>query len=301
MAARFPFDLRLDAGAGRMVGGVRRGARRARDQATSRFSYPPLEAPAPPVPPSLPRAAPEPPPPSPTFSEEDLRGAVEAARREAGAAAEAAVRSEMLASLEHRQAETLSAISERLAASREVLERTLAARAGASRDLALAVARALVAKALARQPLADIEAMFRELVVRLEGMPWLELRLPPGLLDAGQAALARAADEADYRGELRVIPDARLGPGDARLIWQDGAAERDLASLEAEVGALVDAWLPAAGSRAGHPTSTAAAVAGAETRPAKVISERRMDEPRASARPAPQPTDLVDAARNGFE
>ena len=127
----------------------------------------------------MPRAAPEPPPPSPTFSEEELRGAVEAARREAGAAAEAAVR--------RRDAGQPGAPTGRGAerdqraarGRREALERTLAARAGASRDLALALARALVAQALARQPLADIEAMLRELVLRLEGEPWLEVACRP--------------------------------------------------------------------------------------------------------------------------
>ena len=93
--------------------------------------------------------------------------------------------------------------------------------------------------------------MLRELVVRLEGEPWLEIRLPPGA--GSQPAEQRCgaiAAEVGYRGELRVLPDPTLGPGDARLAWQDGAAERDLARLEAEATALVDAWLPATRSRA---------------------------------------------------
>jgi hypothetical protein len=81
-------------------------------------------------------------------------------------------------------------------------ERMVTGRAGASRELAMAAARALVARALDQQPLADVEAMFRDLVVRLEGMPWLELPLAADLLPAAQVAFARAADEADYRGEL---------------------------------------------------------------------------------------------------
>ena len=303
MSTRLPFGLRLDAGASPIVVGARRGARPTRNQATIRFDYPPLEAPAAPELPPAPEAAPVPPaPPPPTFSEAELERAVEVARQDAATAAETRVRSEILVSLEHRQAEALGAISGRLAAAQAALERTLAARAGASRDLALAVARSLVARALARQPLADIEAMLREVVVRVEGMPWLELRLPPDLFDAGQAALARAADEADYRGELRVVPDARLGPADARLIWQDGAAERDLASLEAEVTALVEAWLPDAGREAVGSAPIAAVGAGAGTRPAKAAPDHRVHAPPPStAGPAPQPADLADAAMDGFE
>jgi flagellar assembly protein FliH len=301
MSARFPFGLRLDDGTSPIFGGARRRIRPTRDKATIRFNYPPLEALPTVEPPPPAETTPEPVPPPPTFSEEELASAVEAARREGHTAAEAKGRAAMLASLEHRQAEALAAIGERLTASQDAFDHMLAARAGASRDLALAVARVLVAKALARQPLADIEAMFREVVVRLEGMPWLELRLPSSLAAAGQAALARVAEEADYRGELRVIPDARLGPGDARLTWQDGAAERDLARLEAQVTALVEAWLPAAGGQAGRAGPTAVGGAGTEARPPELTPTAQAQEPPAAAEPAPPSVDLDDARTDGFE
>ncbi len=278
MSTRFPFGLRLDDGAGPIVARASRRPRPARGKPAIRFDYPPFEALAAPAPPPATPPAPAP-PPAPTFSEDELEGAVEAARREARAAAEAEVRAAMLASLEHRQAQALATISERLAASQDALDHILAGRAGASRDLALALARVLVPKALARQPLADIEAMLREVVARLEGTPWLELRLHPGLAEAGRAALARAAEEANYHGELRLIPDPRLGPGDARLIWQDGAAERDLARLEAEVTALVDAWLPAAGE--------------------ETASQAPSQETPATVEPAPPSADLDDARTDG--
>jgi flagellar assembly protein FliH len=239
VSARSPFAQRLDDGSAPIVGGARRWQGAAPVAAAARFSYPRLDPAASATPPGC-----EPEPPA-TFSQNELASAVEAARREACADAEARVRAEMVASREHRAAEALAAIGEALAASRDALAHTLAARAGASRDLALAVARALVAKALALQPLADVEAMFGEVVARLEGHPWLEVRLPPDLVQAGEAALLRAAAAAGYQGEVRVLPEPRLGPGDARIAWQDGAARRDLARLEAEARALVEAWLPA--------------------------------------------------------
>ncbi len=300
MSARIPFGLRLDDGTSPIVGGVgHRRPRPIRDKAAIRFDYPPLEALATAESPPPPEAAPTPPPP--TFSEEELASAVEAARQQGHAAAEADVRAAMLASLEHRQAEALAAISEHLAASQDALDRVLATRAGASRDLALAVARALVAKAMARQPLADIEAMFREVVVRLEGMPWLELRLHPSLAEAGQAALAGAAEDADYRGELRVIPDAKLGPGDARLTWQDGAAERDLGRLEAQATALVEAWLPTAGGQAARSAPALVAGAGIDTQPPELGPEAHAPKAPATAEPASPSADLDDTRTDGFE
>jgi flagellar biosynthesis/type III secretory pathway protein FliH len=203
--------------------------------ATTPFCYPELDA--------TPRPA-EPEPSAATFSEDELARAVEAARQEAAAAAEATVRAEMTARLEHRQAEAHSTIAAQLSAAAAALEQSLAARAAASRELALAIGRALAARALELQPLADIEAILRDLVLRLEGQPWLEVDLPPELLASGEAALAQVAAKAGYRGELRVLPGAALGPGAARVRWQDGAAERDLARIEAEATALVAAWLP---------------------------------------------------------
>jgi flagellar assembly protein FliH len=257
MATRFRFDDRFDGAPATFVAGVaRRWRSPARVGAGARFSYPPLDPPAAPCTPADPPA-----PPPPTFSEAELAAAVAAARSEGRTEAEAEIR----AGLEHRRTEALAAIAAGLAQGQAAFERTLAARAGASGELALALARALVPRALARQPLADVEAMLQEVVARLEGCPWLELRLAPDLVEAGRAALARAAAEAGYRGEIRVIADAKLAPGDARLEWQDGAAVRDLARLEAEASALVEAWLPAERTCAGSSQAGAAHADGAST------------------------------------
>ena len=282
MPDRFPFDLQFGNRVSPIVASARHRPGPTQGKAAAvRFRYLRLEELSEPESSAAPAVAPEPaPPPEPTFSAEELAGAVALGRQEAAAETEARVRAEMLADLEHRQTEALRAIVEALTASQAALDRTLTARAGASRDLALAVARALVAKALARQPLADIEAMFREVVVRLEGVPWLDLRLAPDLVPAGQASLTRAAEQADYRGEIRVTPDARLGPGDARLIWQDGSAERDLARLEDEVTALVETWMPAACLAPGGDLGGRSGAAGAAPAEAPLPSIDRDDPPR---------------------
>jgi flagellar biosynthesis/type III secretory pathway protein FliH len=251
MAPRFLFARRFDDGAAPVAAGARRWQGPAASRAAVPFSFPCFE----PASASPPLAAPE--APAPTFSAAELASAVEAARRDACAEAASELRAELTASREQREADALAALSQALAASRHALERMLATRASASRDLALAVARALVARALAAQPLADVEAMFRELVVRLEGQPWLEVRLPAEVAPAGEAALARIAAEVGFQGDLRVLVDGGLGPGDARLAWHEGMAERDLARIEAEAIALVDAWLPAAGEAAPAEPETA--------------------------------------------
>jgi flagellar assembly protein FliH len=192
--------------------------------------------------------------PPPIFGEAELAAAVAAARREAEAETEAEVRAAMGASQAECLARALERIAAQLEARQAALDHALTQRARASRDVALAQAKALASKALARQPLAEVDAMLHDLVARLESQPRLELHLPPALVERGTALLADAAGHAGYRGELLVGADPTLGPGDARLCWQDGTAERSLAQLEREVTAVVDAWLPPTEARAVPPT-----------------------------------------------
>ncbi len=235
--AEFPFDQHFDQPDPPVVGARGRRAPRALVTATTdRFSYPSLDRSAAA---DTASAAID----TPSFSEAELCAAVAVARDEATAATETRLRAELHAGLEHRQAAALAAIAEQLAHARDALASCLAARARASRDLALAMARALVPRALAHQPLADIEAMLRDTLGRLEREPWLELRLPPDLVEHGQELIAKVASDVAYRGDVAVLPDSGLGSGDAKLCWQEGAAMRDLDRIEAEAVTLVDAWL----------------------------------------------------------
>ena len=231
--AEFPFDQHFDQPDAPVIGTRGRRAPRALTTATTdQFSYPSLDRSG-----TTETGVAE--TEAPSFSEAELDAAVAAARDQAITATE----TRLQASLEHRQAAALAAIAEQLAHAQDGLANCLTTRARANRDLALAMAKALVPRALAHQPLADIEAMLRDTLVRLEREPWLELRLPPDLSEPGQELLAKVTSEVGYRGEIEVLPDPALGPGDAKLCWQDGAAVRELDQIQAEAVALVDAWL----------------------------------------------------------
>jgi flagellar assembly protein FliH len=241
MAARFEFDLRFGHPGERVTAGDGALPRRnAPDRgAAAPFDFPWLQ------PPGEDATEAGSAPPARTFSQVELDAAVAAARAEAAAATETGVRAELQTAMAARQTAALERIAAGLASLQAALEQALAARAAASRDLALALARALVPRALERQPLADIEAMVRDFLVRLEGQPRMTLALPPALLEAGQQMLGAIAARVGYRGQLTIEPDQTLGPGDARLAWRGGRAERDLVELERAAAALVDAWLPA--------------------------------------------------------
>jgi len=217
-------------------------------------------------------APPEPPEaPAPGITEEELEAARTAAREEAYREAEAATRAALTASIEQRTAAALEAIARALAESQAAYAAQVAGCARQSRDLGLALGRAIVPRALAHAPLADIEAMLLELVPRLKAQPRLELRLAPDLVEAGRAALMRVADTADYRGSIEVAADPALADGDARLAWHQGVAERSLARIEAEATALIEVCLPGdepdagplVAGQAAHTPAHGAAEAGA--------------------------------------
>lgn len=186
----------------------------------------------------------EPPQPPPTFSRAELDAAVAAARADAAAAGAAAARDEMAVRIEQRQSAALVVLARELSERRVEFDRMIEARARASQALALAMARALVPRALALAPLADIEPMLRDLVARLEGQPRLLLRLPPDLVEPGRRLILEVAADARFEGALETRADPALGPGDAELLWQDGRAERRLELIALDAEALVRAWLP---------------------------------------------------------
>lgn len=183
--------------------------------------------------------------PPPSYSEEELAAAVAAARAEAVELTEGRVRDELAKASEQRMALALEVIArafqEVAAADRRMVD-------GLSRttgELALAMARAVVPRALERAPLADIAGMLREVVSRLEGEPVLELRLPEDLVEPGRLLMDEIGAEAGYRGTLEVRAERGMSVGDARLLWRHGKAERRVEVIVGEAEALARTWLDA--------------------------------------------------------
>lgn len=247
------------------VDGPRPGGRRRvlRAPAGAPFPLPPLDTEATGTAPEAAEDATN----APAFSEDELNAAVAAARHEAEEATRTAVEAEMNATIEKRQADACAAIARALAAGQAEYDATVKAYARQSHELGLALARAIVPRALAEAPLADIEAMLEDVVPRLHGQPALELRLAPDLVEGGRGVLARVAEAAGYGGAIEVVADPALGDGDARLCWREGVAERDIEHIEAEAVRLVEACLPAdeSGEAAVEPDERATDAVGVAT------------------------------------
>lgn len=171
------------------------------------------------------------------YTQAELDDALAAEREMAASEARAEVAAEFEARLKNRLAGALERSAEQLEALVRASDASAAQRAEV--DLAFALAQAILPHALARAPLADIEAMLLDLLPRLEAEPRLELVLAPELVEAGRRMAEELAGHAGFAGALVVSATAGLAPGDAQVKWCHGRAVRQIARVTAEVEAAL--------------------------------------------------------------
>jgi len=181
---------------------------------------------------------PPPPPPEPTFSKAEL-GAAEQAGMEAGRATALA---EAAQSTEARTADAVTRLASGIA-------ELLAARqsdADAAQRQACAAMSVLLHKAVPalgrKAPLLEIEALLSDCLREAFDEPRLVLRVADSLFEPLQQRLAAITGAAGFAGKVVLLADEALGPGDARVEWAEGGAERDQRRLMHDIdGALARA------------------------------------------------------------
>lgn len=205
-------------------------------------------------------AEPEP-APEPTYGQADLEAAVAAARDEGRAEGETRARAAAEQAIE-------TALSQALADIADGLKILVAERRAADTALqreAVRVARAAAGRVLPelarRHGLDELAAVVRDCLADLSEEPRVVVRVADALLDPLRARLDREPSVQGFAGHLVLLADERLGPGDLRVEWADGGAERDGAALLRAVDA---ALARAASDDAGGP-ATSAAPTGTET------------------------------------
>jgi len=97
--------------------------------------------------------------------------------------------------------------------------------------LTLAIAARLAPVLVARAPLAELEALIAECLKDVGGEPRVVVRVAMPLVDELSARVEALKRSAAFAGEVIVLGEDDIAPGDCRVEWADGGAERDLGTL----------------------------------------------------------------------
>lgn len=180
--------------------------------------------------------------PPPALSETEI-----AARcAEAFAAGHEAGRREAEASREQAVAHSLTRLGAEM---QSLFDEIAVLRARAERDavrIAVAVARKLSAALIAREPLANIEALVIDCLRAQQQEPRLVVRVAPPLLDPLRAHIDRLSAQSGFAGRVILLDDPDLGLGDCRIEWPDGGTEHRLAEIDAAIALAVARYLDVA-------------------------------------------------------
>jgi flagellar assembly protein FliH len=180
-----------------------------------------------------------PPPPPPTFSEEELMLARQQAYdqgRQAGHQEAAQAQEQMIGMALATAAHHLQALGAAQAADAEDV-----ARQGAA--IAIALVRKLHPEFARRFGLEEIEGAVLDCLSHLDRIPKVTVKVAPALVGAVKEKMAGVVQQAAFDGKLGVVGDETVPPGDCRVEWGDGGAERDQSRAWAQIDQAVEAVL----------------------------------------------------------
>lgn len=110
-----------------------------------------------------------------------------------------------------------------------------AAHEKAAVQLAIATARKFAMNLVAREPMTEVEGLFRDCMETVGQVPHLVVRLNNELFEEAKERLQLIANEAGFEGRLIVMADPEITIGDCRMEWANGGMVRDLKKTDAEI------------------------------------------------------------------
>lgn len=165
------------------------------------------------------------PPPPPTFSEEELS----AAKTIAFGHGQAAGRNEVETGLLQRVAGLVAAIEVHMV---DLTRQESGRQERFARDaaaLAVAMLRKLSPALASKNGLTEIEHVIAATFEEQAEEPRIVIRVHDSMLDPLQARIGALAESRQFAGRLVLLAEPTLGPGDIRVEWADGGAERRVA------------------------------------------------------------------------
>ncbi|MEE8394002.1 MAG: FliH/SctL family protein [Rhodospirillales bacterium] len=212
---------------------------------------------------------------APTFSEEQMA----AAREESFAAGKEKGINETAASIEQKAMETLGVVESRLENIFQIQEE---ANAALTRD-GLRVAATVVRRIFPNLNQEHAQKEVDELISTAMGMLTEEPRVVINVNEQMHAPLAERirtlVGGKGFEGKLTLTPDPAMAPGDCKIEWGSGSAERDIDALWREIDAIIERNL----GPIGQAPMTAKAAQSAEPALAEADHGMPNDETGASA------------------
>lgn len=112
-------------------------------------------------------------------------------------------------------------------------------------DVATAIARQLAPALLARQPLAEIEALVLDVLSHVRAAPHVAVRIAPDMIEDAGARLKKIAEERGFASRLVILPDPAIAIGNCLIEWADGGVSRDTQAIEARIEQAIQNYLGA--------------------------------------------------------
>ncbi len=177
-------------------------------------------------------------PPEPSFTQAQI----EAARSEGYAVGRSAALAEAMHSIEERMTAILKDLSDRMEELLKAREQALQETQRQSLETIRLIAQKAVPALCRKEPLLEIESLVADCLREAFDEPRLVLRIADPLFDAVQGRLGALTTSTGFAGKVVLLADETLGPGDVRVEWAEGGAERNTRRLIGDIdGALARA------------------------------------------------------------
>ena len=187
-------------------------------------------------------AAPE----TPMFSEAELQGACDTARRQGEEAGVVRGKAEAVAAFDKQIAAALNGIVQQTAAIAKAMTDQAEA-ASKSIELAMTIARKLFPALAQRDGFGEIEDIVNQSLASLKQEPRLVAYVSAAQLDALQGRLSELTAANGFEGRVVLIGDDKMADSDCRVEWADGGVERDSNQIWRTIEDAINRYLAAEG------------------------------------------------------
>ena len=98
---------------------------------------------------------------------------------------------------------------------------------------------------IAREPLAEINALAIDAFRQLLASPHVVVRVSDKIYDAAREKLEEIARQTGFEGRLVMLAEPDIAEGDCRIEWADGGVTRDRAAAQSLITETVNRFIAA--------------------------------------------------------